>query len=141
MNDFTPYSALAGGMLIGLSAASLLFLIGRVAGISGILATVLTEKPNTSSWQIYFLMGLVISPLLTNLASILPPGVRLNQPLPVIVISGLLVGYGSRLGSGCTSGHAVCGLARLSKRSIAATVTFMLVAFITVFVANNGMGI
>ena len=139
-NEFTPWSALAGGLLIGLSAALLIALLGRVAGISGITGALL-QAPTWSSvkqwgWRLAFILGMVSAPLVWQLFAPLPDMQMPSNPL-VIIAAGLLVGFGTRMGSGCTSGHGVCGLSRLSLRSLAATITFMATGAITVFVIRH----
>lgn len=139
-NEFTPWSALAGGLLIGLSAALLIALLGRVAGISGITGALL-QVPTWSSvkqwgWRLAFILGMVSAPLVWQLFAPLPDMQMPSNPL-VIIAAGLLVGFGTRMGSGCTSGHGVCGLSRLSLRSLAATITFMATGAITVFVIRH----
>ncbi len=139
-NEFTPWSALAGGLLIGLSAALLIALLGRVAGISGITGALL-QVPTWSSvkqwgWRLAFILGMVSAPLVWQLFAPLPDMQMPSNPL-VIIAAGLLVGFGTRMGSGCTSGHGVCGLSRLSVRSLAATITFMATGAITVFVIRH----
>jgi len=142
MENFTPYSALIGGALIGLSAALLLFLNGRIAGISGIVAKVLfPEQRDDLSWRIYFLAGLLLGPMILRVVNGIPFDFNFETSLPVLLIAGLLVGYGTNLGSGCTSGHGICGLARLSPRSMFATVVFMAVAGITVFIVRHLLGL
>lgn len=131
------WPSLAGGILIGLASALLLLLNGRVAGISGIAGNMLRRPDRNTPWRAAFLAGLIAGPLLfTVLAGHRPP-VRILASWPVLVFAGLLVGFGTRLGSGCTSGHGVSGLARLSPRSIAAVVTFMTLAVATVFLARH----
>ena len=120
---FTPIS-LVGGLMLGVATVILLLGIGRIAGISGIFSSLLKPK-RVEMWQILFILGLVISPVLYRLARPLP-NVEISTSLPLLIAAGLLVGFGTRLGSGCTSGHGICGNARLSPRSLAATVTFML---------------
>lgn len=139
-NEFTPWSALAGGLLIGLSAALLIALLGRVAGISGITGALL-QVPTWSSvkqwgWRLAFILGMVSAPLVWQLFAPLPDMQMPSNSL-VIIAAGLLVGFGTRMGSGCTSGHGVCGLSRLSVRSLAATITFMATGAITVFVIRH----
>lgn len=139
-NEFTPWSALAGGLLIGLSAALMIGLLGRVAGISGITGALL-QVPTWSSvkqwgWRLAFILGMVSAPLVWQLFVPLPDMQMPSNPL-VIIAAGLLVGFGTRMGSGCTSGHGVCGLSRLSVRSLAATMTFMATGAITVFVIRH----
>jgi len=134
--NFTPWSALAGGLLIGLSAATLLLFNGRVAGISGILGGLLPPAPRDTAWRVWFLLGLAAAPLAYALAAPLPP-VRIDADVATLAAAGLLVGFGTRYGSGCTSGHGVCGLSRFSPRSMAATASFMLAGFATVFITRH----
>jgi uncharacterized membrane protein YedE/YeeE len=134
--NFTPWASLAGGMLIGLAAAVFLFFNGRIAGISGILGGLLRPSRGDTSWRIVFLAGLLLAPLAYALFATLP-AVRIEAGYATLIIAGLLVGVGTRYGSGCTSGHGVCGLSRLSPRSLAATVAFMLAGFVTVFTVRH----
>ncbi|MEX0603830.1 MAG: YeeE/YedE family protein [Marinobacter sp.] len=136
---FTPWSALGGGALIGLAAAGFVLLSGRIAGISGILGGLLSGPKSDQSWRIAFLVGMVISPLI-SWALFRLPAIEINAGLPTIVIAGFLVGVGTRYGSGCTSGHGVCGLSRLSPRSLVATITFMVAGFVTVYLIRHGLG-
>jgi uncharacterized membrane protein YedE/YeeE len=141
MENFTPYSALAGGALIGLASALLMLLIGRIAGISGIIGNVFPPyKSGDVGWSLFFLVGLLLGPLSSRLIDSNSADIRIDTPLPVLIIAGLLVGYGTGLGGGCTSGHGVCGMARLSPRSIAATLVFMIVAGITVYIVRHVVG-
>ena len=140
MTTFTPVSALIGGALIGLSAMLLMLLNGRIAGISGILGGLLTFSGNDRGWRLAFLAGLIASPLLAALAGMPIVNPVMPSSWAVIIAAGLLVGFGTRLGGGCTSGHGVCGIARLSPRSIVATIIFMAVAMIVVFVTRHVMG-
>lgn len=133
---FTPWTALAGGMLIGLSAAMLVLFNGRIAGISGILGGLLQWPKGDTGWRIAFLLGLVAAPLVYSQVAPLPQ-VQVDAGTATLVAAGLLVGVGTRYGSGCTSGHGVCGLSRLSPRSLAATVAFMGAGFATVFVVRH----
>ena len=128
--------ALAGGALIGLAAAMFVLLNGRIAGISGIVGGLLRPVRNELGWRIAFVLGLVLSPLVFMLFAPLP-AVHVDAGKASLVIGGLLVGLGTRYGSGCTSGHGVCGVARLSPRSLAATAAFMLAGFVTVFVLRH----
>lgn len=132
----TPVSALMGGVLIGLATSMLILFNGKIAGISGILGGVLKFNPKDMRWRLLFLFGLLISPMIYAALFTLPQITRHTEPMTVIV-AGLLVGIGTRYGSGCTSGHGVCGLSRLSLRSLIATTTFMLTAFITVFITHH----
>ena len=133
---FTPWSALAGGMLIGLAAALLILFNGRIAGISGILGGVLRPRRGDLGWRIAFLAGLVGAPLLWQLWRALPEA-RIDAGLPGLVLAGELVGVGVRYGAGCTSGHGVCGLSRWSPRSLAATGAFMAAGFLTVYLLRH----
>ena len=138
--EFTPWASLAGGALIGLSAAMLIVLLGRVAGISG-MAGALLQLPTWSSlqqwgWRLAFMLGLVAAPLVWQIFTPLPAMQMPSNPL-VIIAAGLLVGFGTRMGSGCTSGHGVCGLSRLSMRSLAATLAFMASGAATVYVVRH----
>jgi uncharacterized membrane protein YedE/YeeE len=139
MHDLTPLSGLFGGALIGLAAATLMLLTGRLAGVSGIAGGLLSsgsDKP----WRIAFIAGLIAAPLIVPLFG----GPSAARPaatnLVIFAIAGLLVGFGSRMGNGCTSGHGVCGFARLSTRSIVATAVFMGVAVATVAIVRHGFG-
>ncbi|MCH2555770.1 MAG: YeeE/YedE family protein [Alcanivorax sp.] len=136
---FTPWSALLGGLLIGTAAGGLWLLMGRIAGISGILGGLLPPVPGDRRWRLAFLAGLLLSPWL-YLAVAGPAPVRVSASLPVLILAGLLVGYGTRLGSGCTSGHGVCGLSRWSLRSLVATLLFMGAGFATVYVTRHLLG-
>lgn len=135
--EFTPVSALLGGALIGLAATLLLWSLGRIAGVSGILNGAL-EQPVGRGWRIAFLTGLVVTAGIWFTVSGAQP--RAGFPLPWLVAGGLLVGFGTRLGSGCTSGHGICGLARLSRRSLVAVAVFMGAGFATVFVLRHAIG-
>ncbi len=140
MEHFTPVSSLLGGALIGLAASILLLFNGRVAGISGILGGALTPAPGDTLWRLMFLLGLAgvgaVGALLRPAAFVAGP---VQSPW-LIAIAGLLVGYGTRLGNGCTSGHGVCGVSRLSPRSLLATATFLATGAITVFLAKHLLG-
>lgn len=135
-NNFTPLTALTGGVLIGLAAAALLVLNGRIAGISGILGGLLRPTRGDIAWRSAFLLGLIGAPLLYGLFADLPE-VTVDANVSALVVAGLLVGVGTRYGSGCTSGHGVCGLSRRSPRSLVATVAFMLAGFATVFMTRH----
>ncbi|HCN17452.1 MULTISPECIES: YeeE/YedE family protein [Psychrobacter] len=135
---FTPIS-LVGGLLLGVATVILLLGIGRIAGISGIFSSLLKPK-RVEAWQILFILGLVVSPLLYGLISPLP-AIEVTTSLPLLIGAGLLVGFGTRLGSGCTSGHGICGNARLSPRSMAATVTFMFFGIVTVYLGRHVVGL
>jgi len=135
-NHFTPWASLAGGIALGLAAALFVLLNGRVLGISGILGGLVKPQSGDAAWRVAFVAGLMAAPLLWRLFAPLPVP-RVDAGLPVLVIAGLLVGWGTRYGSGCTSGHGVCGLARLSPRSLAATLAFMAAGFVTVYAARH----
>jgi uncharacterized protein len=140
MDNFTPVPALLGGLLIGASAALFLVLNGRIAGISGILGGLLQPAKNDTRWRLAFLAGLFIAPLVyAGLGGTLPP-VSLDVPLWLLAVAGLIVGFGTRLGAGCTSGHGVCGIGRGSPRSLTATAAFMTTAIITVFITRHVLG-
>ncbi len=139
MDGFTPLGATLGGVMIGASASLLLLLNGRIAGISGILGGLLAAPSRETGWRAAFLAGLVMAPLVYGLGSSLPE-VTVGASFPLLTVAGLLVGFGSRLGSGCTSGHGVCGIGRGSPRSLVATGTFMAVAILTVFVVRHLAG-
>ncbi|PHM63632.1 YeeE/YedE family protein [Xenorhabdus ishibashii] len=128
--QFTPWLSFGGGILIGLAAIVLVLFCGRIAGISGILGGLLQRKTNDRSWRVAFLAGIIIAPVLYSLLHPLPE-ITITASWPAIIIAGLLVGIGTRIGSGCTSGHGVCGLSRLSLRSLVATLIFMAVGFVT----------
>ena len=135
-NAFTPLSALAGGLLIGLAASALVLLNGRIAGISGIVGGLLQPVRGDVGWRAAFIVGLVAAPLLYGLFSALP-SLRIDAGWGALIAAGLLVGVGTRYGSGCTSGHGVCGLSRASPRSLAATAVFIAGGVATVFVARH----
>jgi uncharacterized membrane protein YedE/YeeE len=135
MHDFTPWSALAGGALIGLAASLLLLANGRIAGISGILSGLLVRQPGDVAWRAWFLAGLVLAGVLGQVLA--PESIGLSpRSLALTAVAGLLVGVGTRLGNGCTSGHGVCGISRLSARSLAATATFIAAGVAAVLVVR-----
>lgn len=139
MSNFTPVASLLGGVLIGLAAAMLWLANGRIAGISGIVGNLPSARTGDVTWRIVFLAGLIVAPLgYAALAG--TPMIRLDASPPIVIAGGLLVGFGTRLGSGCTSGHGVCGMARFSPRSIVATCLFMAAGFVTVFVMRHIVG-
>jgi uncharacterized membrane protein YedE/YeeE len=140
MHNFTPIASLLGGMLIGLSAAGLMFLNGRIAGISGIVAGAVRPEPGEWGWRACFIAGMVGAGVVARLVS--PPSlaIGITRPIIIFLIAGLVVGFGTRLGSGCTSGHGVCGLSRGSARSLAATLSFMLAGVVTVYLTNHLFG-
>ncbi|GAA0410174.1 YeeE/YedE family protein [Massilia aurea] len=134
--DFTPWTALGGGLLIGLAVALFVLFNGRIAGISGIVGGLLRPAPGERGWRIAFLLGLVAAPLVYTLAAPMP-AMRIDAGTGTLIAAGLLVGVGTRYGAGCTSGHGVCGLARGSARSLAATLAFMGAGFATVFIVRH----
>jgi uncharacterized membrane protein YedE/YeeE len=136
---FTPWASLAGGILIGLATALLLLANGRIAGISGILGGLLRPARGDVAWRVAFLLGLFIAPLVWLTMRAMPPA-QIDHSPAVLAVGGLLVGIGTRFGSGCTSGHGVCGIARLSPRSLTATACFMAAGFVTVFIVRHVLG-
>lgn len=135
---FTPIS-LVGGLMLGVATAILLLGVGRIAGISGIFSSLLKPK-RVEMWQVLFIAGLIVSPLLYRLVKPLPV-LDISTSIPLLIAAGLLVGFGTRFGSGCTSGHGICGNARLSPRSMTATVTFMLFGILTVYIGRHVLGL
>ena len=138
-NHFTPWASLSGGILIGIAAAMLLLLNGRVAGISGILGGMLVPRRTDIAWRVAFVAGLLAAPwaYLLFAPAVVP---RIDAGFGTLIAAGLLVGLGTRYGSGCTSGHGVCGLSRLSPRSLVATAAFMVAGFATVFIVRHVIG-
>lgn len=132
---FTPYSATLGGLIIGVAVALLLLFNGKIAGISGIIYNLFKFKSSKNVWQLAFLLGLLLSPLVWNIFAKLPV-IEIDTSFPTLIISGVLVGLGTAFANGCTSGHGICGIARLSKRSIVATLIFMIAGILTVYVIN-----
>ncbi|BBM04082.1 YeeE/YedE family protein [Microbulbifer sp. GL-2] len=132
---FTPATAFTGGALIGLASVLLLLFNGRIAGISGIIGGLL-DRASGIGWRLAFIAGMLIAPLAWQVFSALPT-IEIEAGYPTLIAAGLLVGFGSRYGSGCTSGHGVCGLSRLSIRSLVATLVFMTAGFATVFVVRH----
>ncbi|RYF30397.1 MAG: YeeE/YedE family protein [Comamonadaceae bacterium] len=139
-NHFTPLAALAGGVLIGTAAAMFVLLNGRIAGISGVLGGLFRPSRGDLAWRLAFLLGLIGAPAIYALVAVLPRP-QIDAGYGALVAAGLLVGIGTRYGSGCTSGHGVCGLSRLSLRSLAATLAFMGAGFATVFVTRHLLGV
>ena len=137
---FTPIASLAGGALIGLAAALLITFNGRVSGISGILGGLLSPTADDRGWRLAFVVGLMTGPLLVTALQGRAPDMVYDAPAGVLVVAGVVVGFGSRLGGGCTSGHGVCGLARLSPRSLVATGCFMAAAMVTTYVMRHLVG-
>ena len=138
---FTPLASLAGGVLIGLAAVLLMLVHGRIAGATGILAGALIPKDVTDwAWRTAMIAGMVTAPAVAMVASGAMPTVQVPVSTLALALGGLIVGVGVTLGSGCTSGHGVCGMARLSPRSIAATLTFMATTFVTVYTIRHAVG-
>jgi uncharacterized protein len=138
-NAFTPWSAAIGGAIIGLAVAIFVLVNGRVAGISGIVGGLLRPAQGDVAWRLAFVAGLIAAPMLYTLVTVLP-AVAIDASYPTLLVAGFLVGVGTRYGAGCTSGHGVCGVSRLSPRSLVATVAFMAAGFGTVFVARHLIG-
>lgn len=139
--EFTPLQSLVGGVMIGFAAVLLLWLNGKIAGISGILGTALTDYSAGSRWRWWFIGGLLAGGGTALYQWVGTDEIVLRASPPVLIAAGLLVGYGTRLGSGCTSGHGVCGIGRLSPRSLAATGVFMAAAIVTVYVQRHVVGV
>jgi uncharacterized membrane protein YedE/YeeE len=140
MHNFTPLSGLVGGALIGLASALMMLLAGRIAGISGIFGGLIAPHASDRGWRLAFIAGLIAAPLIATLSGAALPAPTMPTSLILVAIGGLLVGFGTRMGGGCTSGHSVCGIARLSARSIVATMIFMAVAVVTVAIVRHGFG-
>lgn len=138
-NNFTPWTALAGGALIGIASSLFILINGRIAGITGIIGGLFRPVAHDAGWRIAFIIGLVIAPLLWQLFGQLPE-LHIEASFGLLVVAGLIVGLGARYGSGCTSGHGVCGISRLSPRSIIATLAFMGTGFLTVYVMRHLLG-
>ncbi len=133
---FTPGASFAGGLLIGIAACACALLLGRIAGVSGIVGALLRPERGEISWRLAFVAGMLASPLVYALFAPLPE-VRIAAPYGVVILGGLLVGLGASYGSGCTSGHGVCGISRRSARSIVATGAFMVAGFLVVFLVRH----
>ena len=138
-NNFTPWSALAGGALIGLASAIFVLFNGRIAGISGIIGGLIKPRLHDTSWRIAFIAGLVLAPLIWQLFAALP-NIQIDTSTSLLIAAGLITGFGTRYGSGCTSGHGVCGISRLSPRSMVATLIFMSFGFLTVYMSRHLLG-
>ena len=137
---FTPIPSLLGGMILGVAAALYVILHGRILGISGIVSGLLHPKESDTAWRLSLVLGLITAPFLAALFFGIFPIIEIDSSWTAIVIAGLLVGFGAQYGSGCTSGHGICGLSRLSPRSLLATLAFMGAGFITVFVIRHLIG-
>jgi uncharacterized membrane protein YedE/YeeE len=137
--NFTPVNAASGGVLIGIAVAILLFFNGRIAGISGIFGGLFNFKKHDTAWRLAFLAGLVFSASIWCLVADLP-AIQLDASLSTIFVAGILVGVGTSFASGCTSGHGVCGLSRISPRSLVATLIFMATGIVTVFIVRHVLG-
>jgi uncharacterized membrane protein YedE/YeeE len=140
MADFTPVSAAIGGALIGLASVLMMLLTGRIAGVSGIFSGLLNLRGEDKGWRIAFIAGLILAPVIAGWIGYGMATPTLPGNWTVIVVAGLLVGFGSRLGGGCTSGHGICGIGRLSPRSITATIVFMVTAIATVAITRHVLG-
>lgn len=140
MTEFTPYSGLAGGILIGIASVLMLWGAGRIAGISGIYGGLLTPVQGEVAWRAFFVGGILLGGLSWPLLAGEPLPVDLQVSWPAMLLAGLLVGFGTRLGNGCTSGHGVSGIGRLARRSMIATTVFMVSAFLTTFVTRHLLG-
>ncbi|EEY90074.1 YeeE/YedE family protein [Acinetobacter lwoffii] len=136
MHDFLI--AFIGGLMLGLSVVGYLYVNGRITGISGLIGQVLNSKTMFKTPAIWFLLGLILTPFIYGL--FVQPEIELNASPLMMIVAGLLVGFGTRLGSGCTSGHGICGISRLSKRSIIATMTFMFAGFVAVYIIRHITG-
>jgi len=140
MANFTPISAAIGGTLIGFSAVLLMMLNGRIAGVTGVFAGLIDPAGGDRAWRVTFIAGLIAAPLSAALFGLAFPLPQMPASLTVVAVAGLLVGFGTRLSNGCTSGHGVCGIARLSPRSIAATAIFMAAAIVVVALTRHVFG-
>jgi uncharacterized membrane protein YedE/YeeE len=138
--SFTPIPSFLGGMILGIAAALYVLLHGRILGISGIVFGLMHPKDGDRSWRIALILGLITAPLLAALFFEIRPIVEVDADWFAILLAGLLVGFGTQYGSGCTSGHGICGLSRLSPRSLVATLSFMIAGFLTVYVVRHLIG-
>jgi hypothetical protein len=141
MPNFTPVSALIGGLLIGFSAMILLLFNGRILGVTGITGGILQPQRKDLLWRVLFLSSVAMAPVLYSAVTTKPILIEVTDSLPTLIIGGFLVGFGACAGSGCTSGHGICGLGRLSKRSLVVTMTFMATSIVTVYVMRHMIGI
>lgn len=137
---FSPWTALTGGLLIGLAAAIFILFNGRIAGISGIIGGLLKPQRGDSLWRVLFVVGMLLAPMIW-LALAQLPTIQIDAGYPMLIVAGLIVGISTRYGAGCTSGHGVCGISRLSPRSMVATLAFMGTGFLTVFVVRHLLGL
>ena len=140
MPNFTPVSALIGGLLIGFSAMILLLFNGRILGVTGITGGILQPQRKDLLWRVLFLSSVAMAPVLYSAVTTKPILIEVTDSLPTLIIGGFLVGFGACAGSGCTSGHGICGLGRLSKRSLVVTMTFMATSIVTVYVMRHMAG-
>lgn len=140
VTPFTPWAGLAGGALIGLSSGLMLLLAGRIAGISGIASGLMSANAREVGWRAAFIAGLIVAALAFPWLSGRPLPIDVQVGVPMMAVGGFLVGFGTRMGSGCTAGHGISGLSRLSKRSLVATATFFATALLTVYVIRQGIG-
>ena len=138
--NFTPWSALAGGAVIGLAAALLVLFNGRIAGISGIIGGLIRPKTGDISWRLAFMLGLIAAPIVWQFFTPLP-NIQIDTSYTLLAIAGLITGIGTRYGAGCTSGHGICGISRVSPRSIVATLAFMSTGFVTVYIMRHVLGV
>ncbi|MEX3814991.1 YeeE/YedE family protein [Paraburkholderia sp. BR13439] len=138
-DHFTPIASLCGGLLIGVAAAAMVLLLGRIAGISGIVGGLLRWTKRDGAWRAAFVVGLVVAALIARAVDA-PVAITVDASWPAVIAAGLLVGIGTRYGSGCTSGHGVCGISRGATRSLVATVTFMAAGFVTVYIIRHLLG-
>lgn len=138
-NNFTPWASLAGGALIGIAVSIFILFNGRIAGVSGIIGGLIKPNASIEGWRIVFIIGLILSPIIWQLFGQLP-AIQVDTSYGLLIAAGLVVGASTSLGSGCTSGHGVCGISRLSPRSIIATLAFMGTGFITVYVIRHILG-
>jgi uncharacterized membrane protein YedE/YeeE len=138
-NNFTPWSALAGGALIGVATALFILFNGRIAGITGIIGGLFTSRLHDAGWRIAFILGLVAAPLIWQLSGN-TFAMQIESSYTLLIVAGIIVGISTRYGSGCTSGHGVCGISRLSQRSIIATLAFMGTGFLTVYITRHLLG-